>query len=244
MSNSNHYGVWARSLDSVWHDVRLALRMVRRSPGFSATIALTLAVGIGANAAIFGVINSLLLRPLPVADPHRLVTVSSDAAIARGQAGVPWSFAMWEELQPHASLFDGAFGVDARTIRPGGARRAAARGRDLRQRRVLRDARRRGDSRPHVHAGRRSPRRRAGRRRSPSSATDSGNGASEGPTTSSVHRSSSTARGHDRRSDGTGVPGTRRRERIRRGVAARNGAAHPSAAARRSERRGCWSCCA
>jgi putative ABC transport system permease protein len=93
----------------VWHDVRLALRMVRRSPGFTATVALTLALGIGANAAIFGVINSLLLRPLPVADPHRLVTISSDAAIARGQAGVPWSFAMWKELQPHASLFDGAF---------------------------------------------------------------------------------------------------------------------------------------
>jgi putative ABC transport system permease protein len=93
----------------VGQDVRLAFRMVRRSPGFTATIALTLALGIGANAAIFGVINSLLLRPLPVADPHRLVTISSDAAIARGQAGIPWSFAMWEQLQPHASLFDGAF---------------------------------------------------------------------------------------------------------------------------------------
>ena len=109
MSNSNHNGMWARSLDGVSHDVRLALRMVSRSPGLTATIALTLALGIGANAAIFGVINSLLLRPLPVADPSRLVTISSDAAIARGQAGVPWSFAMWEELQPHASLFDGAF---------------------------------------------------------------------------------------------------------------------------------------
>jgi putative ABC transport system permease protein len=109
MSNSNHNGMWARALDSVWHDVRVALRIVRRSPGFTATIALTLALGIGANAAIFGVINSLLLRPVPVADPDRLVTISSDAAIARGQAGVPWSVAMWEELQPHTSLFDGAF---------------------------------------------------------------------------------------------------------------------------------------
>ncbi len=109
MSNSNHNGMWARSLDGVSDDVRLALRMVSRSPGLTATIALTLALGIGANAAIFGVINSLLLRPLPVADPSRLVTISSDSAIARGQAGVPWSFAMWEELQPHASLFDGAF---------------------------------------------------------------------------------------------------------------------------------------
>ena len=56
------------------------------------------------------------------------------------------------------------FRVDARTVRPGAARRAAARGRDLRQRRVLRDARRRGDSRPHVHASGRSTRRRGGRR--------------------------------------------------------------------------------
>jgi predicted permease len=108
MSNSNHTGMWARTLDGVSHDVRLALRMVSRSPGLTATIALTLALGVGANAAIFGVINSLLLRPLPVADPSRLVTISSDSAIARGQAGVPWSVAMWEELQPHASLFDGA----------------------------------------------------------------------------------------------------------------------------------------
>jgi predicted permease len=111
MWNSNHPGMGARSLDSVWQDGRLALRMVRRSPGFTATIALTLALGIGANAAIFGVINSLLLRPLPVADPHRLVTISSDAALARGQAGIPWSFAMWEEFQPLASLFDGAFAL-------------------------------------------------------------------------------------------------------------------------------------
>jgi predicted permease len=101
--------MWARSLDGVWDDVRRALRVVRRSPGLTAAIALTLALGIGANAAIFGVINGLLLRPLPVADPHRLVTISSDAAIARGQAGVPWSFAMWEAFQSHASVFDGAF---------------------------------------------------------------------------------------------------------------------------------------
>jgi putative ABC transport system permease protein len=109
MPTATHRAGWKISLDTVWQDVRLALRVVRRSPGFAATIVLTLALGIGANAAIFGVVNSLLLRPLPVADPHRLVTISSDAAIARGYpTGFGWSFAMWQALQPHVALFDGA----------------------------------------------------------------------------------------------------------------------------------------
>ncbi len=64
-------------------DVRLAVRILRRSPGFAAVVILTLGLGIGANAAIFGVINSLLLRPLPVADPHRLFSVSVDSAVGR-----------------------------------------------------------------------------------------------------------------------------------------------------------------
>src|SRR2546426_11509422 len=99
MSTSTRSTRWRMSVDTVWQDVRLALRLVRRSLGFAATIVLTLALGIGANAAIFGVVNSLLLRPLPVADPHRLVTISSDFAIARGYpTGFGWTFAMWGAL--------------------------------------------------------------------------------------------------------------------------------------------------
>jgi putative ABC transport system permease protein len=75
--------VWKwRWIEDLFSDVRFALRQLRKSPAFAATGALTLALGIGANTAVFSVVNAVMLRPLPFAAPDRLVSVWP-----RGDAG-------------------------------------------------------------------------------------------------------------------------------------------------------------
>src|SRR5262245_37181938 len=65
-------------LGSLWQDLHYGMRMILKRPGISAVLALTLAVGIGANTAIFSVINGVLLRKLPYQDPDKLVIIWND----------------------------------------------------------------------------------------------------------------------------------------------------------------------
>jgi putative ABC transport system permease protein len=88
-------------------DLRLAVRSLRATPIVTAVAILSLALGIGANTAIFSLVNSLLMRPLPVIAPQRLVMLTTVASVARnGHWG--WSYPVWDEIRRRPELFDGA----------------------------------------------------------------------------------------------------------------------------------------
>ena len=91
-------------------DVRLAVRSHRRAAPITLAAVLTLALGIGATTAVFSVANGLILRPLPVPEPERLVTVTSAMALRFGfQAGAGWNYAMWDQLRQRGDAFAGGF---------------------------------------------------------------------------------------------------------------------------------------
>src|SRR5215469_12315079 len=90
---------------AVWQDVRFALRGMIKARGMTIVALLTLAIGIGANTAIFSIVNAVLLRPLPFGDPGQLVQLQVDLP-GVGARNVTFSEPEFEDLRDRAGIFD------------------------------------------------------------------------------------------------------------------------------------------
>jgi predicted permease len=108
---------WESFVETCWRDLRFAIRTLRKSPGLAVVAVLSLALGIGANTAIFTLINALLLRNLPAPHPEQLVRLS----LVRPDGQIPFSFPMFRELERGQRVFSdviawnpaGVFNVEA-----------------------------------------------------------------------------------------------------------------------------------
>jgi putative ABC transport system permease protein len=105
-------------MSSLLQDIRYALRQLRKSPGFTITVVLTLALGIGANAAIFTLFDQALLRMLPVEKPKELVRFfwtggfSGSMSSFGGDAGNYFSYPMYKDLRDKNQVFQGILAAD------------------------------------------------------------------------------------------------------------------------------------
>ena len=108
--------------DLARQDLRFALRTFRRTPGFTVGAVLTLAIGIGANTAIFSAVNAMLFRPLPFREPERLMEVSlvtPDLDGPGGRGDVVWSYLKAATFRRAQTIFDdiGLYSSDGMTVR-------------------------------------------------------------------------------------------------------------------------------
>ena len=92
----------------MWHDIRVAVRGFRKSPGFTLTALITLALAIGANATVFNLLNALVLRDANVRDPRSLVQVSSIAPQSTVEGGL--TYAMYDDFRRRQQVFTSVIG--------------------------------------------------------------------------------------------------------------------------------------
>src|SRR5262245_47995426 len=98
----------------LWQEVRSAARSYRKAPAFTAIALLTLTLAIGAATAIFGLLNALLFRELPVRDPRGLVQLSTTTPPSSYQAGLTYS--MFERLSERTDVFSATIGWEGPTV--------------------------------------------------------------------------------------------------------------------------------
>jgi hypothetical protein len=105
-------------MQALTQNLRYALRQLMRAPGFSATVIVTLALGIGANSAIFTIFDQVLLRMLPVQKPKELVrfqwsgSFSGSQSSFGGESGDYFSYPMYKDLRDRNSAFSGILAAD------------------------------------------------------------------------------------------------------------------------------------
>ena len=109
-------------MKNVWQDVRYGARSLLKKPGFTFVAVLTLALGIGANSTIFSFVNAILLRPLPYAQPERLVNLDENSS-KQGVASMGVSFPNFQDWREQNKSFEdiAAYGEDTYTLTGGGA---------------------------------------------------------------------------------------------------------------------------
>jgi len=111
-----------RGLETLLQDVRFGARMLRKNSGFTAVVVITLALGIGANTAIFSLLDSVVLRFLPVENPEQLVQITRRGP-EPGHQGVPsFTNPIWEQVRDQQDVFSGAlaFGAQEFDLAQGG----------------------------------------------------------------------------------------------------------------------------
>src|SRR5262245_18483651 len=102
-------------MGTLWQDLRFGARTLVRRPGFALVAILTLGLGIGANAAIFSVIDAVLLRPLPFKEPERLVSLW-ESWHDRGWTQTTFTSAAFWDVQDMSRAFDGVAAMRNSTI--------------------------------------------------------------------------------------------------------------------------------